>query len=586
MVKKERAMSTTHSLPGYSAITVETDVPAQMQDGTVLYADIYRPSSGGPFPVILMRSPYDKRQAQCGSGYRHPAWYAQHGYMVVVQDVRGRYRSGGDFYPFANEANDGFDTVEWASSLPHANGRVGMYGFSYVGCTQVQAALKRPEGLRTICPGFTASQYYEHWAYNGGAFALAFNSSWAMALAEEGAIRRRDGELIRRLIEGVSTAPSWYPYLPMNEHPLLASTDLGDFYFDWMAHPSYDDYWRRWSVDEDYSRIEVPALHIGGWYDIFIGGTVRNFTGLRHHAGSDAARAGQKLLVGPWHHTYWSRVVGTLDFGPEAANRIDDMQLRWFDQFLRDQQTGVLDSPVSVFLMGANHWEDFSTWPPEGVVYRSYFLHSEGDAHTVSGNGRLDIEPPGSEPPDVFGYNPLAPVPSFGGRSCCDPSITPMGPYPQVDVEMLGSVQVYTTRPLERDLTVIGPVTCTLFAATSATDTDFTAKLCDVSPGGLSINIANGIIRARFRESLSDPKPVTPGEVYEYTIELGPTAHVFRAGHSIRLQVSSCDFPHWDRNLNTGGTLGTEGPEAAVVATQVVLHDGAHASHLSLPVME
>jgi len=566
-------------------ITVEYDVPARMRDGTTLYADVYRPSHGGPFPVVLMRVPYDKSQAE-NLTYHHPAWYARQGFMVVVQDTRGRWRSEGEFYPFQFEAADGYDTVEWAASLPGSNGRVGMYGFSYVGATQLLAATMRPPSLRTICPGLTASQYYEGWAYNGGAFALAFNASWATYLAIDTAKRRGDDALTAQLAAAFFQAPAWYSSLPLREYPPLASSALAPYFFDWLAHPSYDDYWRRWSIDEDYARINVPALHIGGWYDIFIGGTVKNFAGIRREAREEAVRDGQKLVVGPWYHIPWGQVTGCVDFGPGARNIVDLWQVRWLKQFLMDEATGVLDAPVTVFVMGINEWRDFDGWPPSGVTERQIYLHSAGAANSVNGNGRLSLEPPGTEPPDVYTYDPLFPTPSAGGRSCCFPTIAPMGPADQTAVELSNSVLVYTSAPLERDLMVVGPLQATLYAVSSAPDTDFTVKLCDVSPTGQSINIAQGIVRARYRESLSHPRLIVPGEVYEYRIDLGPTAHVFRRGHQVRVQVSSSDFPHWDRNLNTGGELGMEGAAAARVATQLILHQSEFASRVTLPVLE
>jgi putative CocE/NonD family hydrolase len=568
----------------YSDITVEYDVIAQMRDGTLLYADLYRPTRGGPFPVLLMRLPYNKAQAE-DLTYHHPAWYARQGFLVVVQDTRGCFRSEGDFYPFAHEASDGVDTVEWAASLPHANGRVAMYGFSYVGATQLLAATQRPPSLRTICPGLTASQYYDGWTYNQGAFALAFAASWATNLAMNTARKIGDEAKLAQLAAAFAQAPAWYGSLPLKTYPPLASFGLAPYFFDWLSHPSYDEYWKQWSIDADYSRITVPALHIGGWYDVFISGTVRNFVGLRHEAGTESARVQQKLLVGPWYHLPWGQVTGCVDFGPEARNIVDLWQLRWLRQFLFDEDTGVLEKPVTVFVMGLNEWQEFDAWPPSGAEMRAFYLHSAGAANSVNGNGRLTLDPPGAEPPDVYTYDPLFPVPSAGGRSCCFPAIAPMGPADQGAVEGLNGVLVYTSAPLERDLLVVGPVQLELYAASSAPDTDFTAKLCDVSPTGQSINVAQGIVRARYRESLSAPQLLTPGEVTRYRIDLGPTAHAFRRGHCIRLQVSSSDFPHWDRNLNTGGPFAEEGLSAARVATQLVLHQDGFASRLLLSVL-
>jgi uncharacterized protein len=571
-------------VPGYEDLVLERDVPARMRDGTTLYADVYRPSNGGPFPVILMRNPYDKTQAETLT-YHHPSWYAARGYVVVVQDTRGRWRSEGEFYPFASETEDGHDTVEWAADLPHSNGRVGMYGFSYVGATQLQAALERPPSLVTICPGLTGSRFHDGWAYNGGAFALAFNASWATYLAADDARRRGDDAATQTLNAAFLGATGFYGQLPLGDYAPLAGSGYGGYFFDWLAHPDYDDYWRRWSVDEDYSRIEVPALNIGGWYDVFLNGTVKNFEGLSRFAGSAGARSSQKLLIGPWCHLPWTRLTGQADFGPEARNTVDGWQLRWFERFLKDEETGVLDSPATVFLMGANRWEDFGSWPPEGVVQTDYYLGSGGTANSISGDGVLAEEPPEREPPDVFTYDPLFPVPSAGGHSCCFPIIAPMGPADQSPVEVLNGVLVYTSPPLRGDLTVVGRVTATLHAATTAPDTDFTVKLCDVSPEGRSVNVQEGIVRARYRNSASRAERVEPDEVYEYRIELGPTAYVFGAGHRLRVQVSSSDFPQWDRNLNTGGELGAEGAAAARVATQTVLHDANHPSRITLPVL-
>jgi uncharacterized protein len=571
-------------LPGSSNVVLEKDVPGQMRDGTTLYADVYRPASGGPFPVILMRLPYNKTDAET-LNYHHPSSYARRGYMIVVQDTRGRGRSEGDFYPYAHEEEDGYDTVEWAASLPNSNGRVGMYGFFYAGATQLQAALGRPPSLKTICPALTGSQFYEGWSYNGGAFALAFNVSWATFLSMSEARRRGDDASTMTLTTATRDAGRTYPYLPLKDFPPLVPTGSAPFFLDWMAHPSYDDYWRRWSVDEDYSRIAVPALHIGGWYDSFVSGTLKNFIGLRREAGGERSRAAQKLLVGPWQHFPWARQTGVTDFGPEARNVVDTWQWRWFDQFLRDEDTNVLDSPVTIFLMGENRWMNESSWPIEGTEYQNYYLHSEGAANSLNGDGALNQELPGHEPPDIYIYDPLFPMPSLGGHSCCNPFTSPMGPSYQSVREMANEVLVYTSPPLEQSLTVIGPVSATLYAATSAVDTDFTVRLCDVTPDGRSINVQEGIIRARYRNSTDSPVQVTPHEIYEYRIHLGDTANVFGAGHRIRVQVTSSDFPQWDRNLNTGGVLGMEGAAQARVATQIILHEGDYASHITLPVM-
>jgi putative CocE/NonD family hydrolase len=553
-------------------VDVERDAPCRVRDGTTLYADVYRPSDGGPHPVLLMREPYDKTTAQTGSGYDHPARWAARGWVTVVQDCRGRFRSDGEFYPFVNEAKDGYDAVEWAARLPGADGRVAMYGFSYPGATQLLAATERPPSLVAICPGMTASQYYEGWTYQGGALHLAFAANWAAGLAACTAIRAADGPEIRRL-EGVAGRSDWFSHLPLLEPPGLGRADA-PYYFDWIEHAAYDGYWRATAIDEDYSRVQVPGLHVGGWYDIFLSGTVANFSGI-------AGR--QKLLVGPWQHGPWIPLLGGGD--DAAAPAVDDWQLRFLEEVVKGVPSGVFDAPATVYVMG-DGWRDLDGWPPSGSAPTDWYLRSGGRANSKHGDGALSTEPPpDGEPADVFVYDPLAPVASAGGHSCCDDALTPMGPRSQHGSERWGDTLVYTSAPLERDLDLVGDVTVTLHAASTAADTDFTAKLCRVDPDGESVNLKQGIVRARFRESLSAPSPIEPGRVYEYRIELGPLGARIPAGWRLRLDVSSSDFPHWDRNLNTGGELGREGPERAIVATQTVLHDRARPSRVTLPVL-
>jgi uncharacterized protein len=561
-------------------VVLEADVRAPMRDGVELAADVYRPAGGGRHPVILMRVPYDKRYAQTNT-FRHPSWYAAQGYVVVVQDTRGRYASGGEFHPFEHEAQDGYDTVEWAGALPCANGRVGMYGLSYAGATQLQAALLRPPSLRAICPGITSAQYYDGWAYRGGAFALAFNVFWSTFLAYADARRGGRAQAADALARAIGPTMERCVHLPLTSLPLHGEAP---YYADWLAHPSYDDWWRRWSIDADYARIDVPALHIGGWYDIFAGGTVANFRGLRDGAGSAGARAAQRLLMGPWHHEMQAS-GSELGHAADTDGVIDTWQLRWFDQFLRDEDTGVLDEPEAhVYLLGGGRWHAGS-WPAQDAREQRLFLRSGGSANSRLGDGRLSPDAPGAEPPDVFVYDPLSPVPSAGGTSCCVPSLVPMGPSPQCAVELLRDVLVYTSEPLDRDLTLIGEVTATLYVTTSAEDTDFTVKLCDVAPDGRSVNLVQGILRGRYRDGFEAPKPLEPFAVHELRIELGPLAAVLAAGHRIRVQVSSSDFPLWDRNLNVYGPLAELGVCDAQTATQSVLHDADHPSHVSLPVV-
>jgi uncharacterized protein len=570
------------------AVSVERDVPMLARDGVTLRSDVWRPAAGGRLPVLLVRTPYDKAQAST-INYAHPAWYAAQGYIVALQDVRGRWGSDGEFTPFEHERLDGHDAIEWAASLPGSNGRVGMYGGSYVGATQLLAARGAPAALKAIAPGVTGSQVYEGWTHRQGAFALAVNASWASELAADQARRAGDEATWRSLSAAAADPWRWYGHLPLDGHPPLATTGYAPYYFEWLRHPTDDGYWGRWNIEEDYGSITAAGFHYGGWYDVFAAGTVRNFTGLSQVATSPVGRRGaerQRLVMGPWQHVAWSSRTGPIDHGPAAAAHIDQLQLRWFDRWLRDSGDGLEGPPVSIFLMGRGAWLEESEWPPIGMREVPLFLRSGGRANSVRGDGRLDPEPAGDEPPDVFPYDPLMPTPSLGGHSCCYPDVAPIGPADQSAVESSGRTLVYTGRTLERDLVVIGPVSVVLHAASDRRDTDFTARLCDVDPEGRSINILEGVVRARYRAPGAPPNEIQPGVCYEYRIELGVVAHSFAAGHRVRLQVASSDFPQWDRNLNTGGPLGQEGPLSALVATQVVEHSAARPSRLLLPLVE
>ena len=338
-------------------------------------------------------------------------------------------------------------------------------------------------------------------------------------------------------------------------------------------------------MESRYDHILTPNLHIGGWFDTFLEGTLKNFGALTERAGDDPARA-QRLVIGPWFHIPWARVVGGRDFGEEANNFLDELQLRWFDHWLKGADTGLLDEPpVRVFVMGANRFRSADSWPPAGVRVQEWYLHSQGRAPSLSGDGSLSREAPGQEPPDVFAYLPHAPVPSLGGRSCCLPDTAPMGAFEQTAVEIRNDVLIYSSPPLDHDLEVIGTVELTLFAATDMVDTDWAVKLVDVDEDGRAYNLCDGILRARYRDSLERPTLLEPGRVYEYRIRVGSTANLFRRGHRLRIEISSSNYPHYDVNPNTGARTGEATLLDARVATQVVFHDGDRASRLHLPVL-
>jgi hypothetical protein len=563
-----------------SEVSVERGVAMKTRDGVTLYADIYRPAGEGPFPVLLQRTPYDKNNA---SVFAHQA--VARGFMVVVQDVRGRYTSEGEWYPFKHETDDGYDTVEWAAALPHSNGKVGMFGGSYVGATQMLTAIGHPPHLAGICPVVTASNYHENWTYQGGAFEQWFDESWTSGLAQDTA---------NRAIRQSTNALLGSNALPLKQYPVfniqtgangaVLTRVLAPYFLDWLDHPAYDSYWKQWSIEENFASIQVPALTVAAWYDLFQGGSLRNYLGIKAHGGSEAARNGQRLLIAIGGHSGWDRTVGTVDFGPDAVFDENAVTLAWYEYLLQGKQNEfATEKPVKIFVMGENKWRYEDDWPLQRAQETRYFLHSAGKANSASGDGSISVAPATREAPDSFVYDPANPVPTVGGPLCCDSVHLAPGPRDQKEVESRADVLIYSTPPLDHDTEVTGPVTLDLFAQSSAADTDFTAKLIDVGPDGFAQNLTEGILRARYRESTSEAKPIVPGKIYEYKIDMWSTSNVFLKGHRIRVEVSSSNFPRFDRNLNTGTSAAEDA--TFVKATNTVLHDREHPSALVLPVV-
>ena len=571
------------------AVIVQDGVPMKTRDGVTLRSDIYRPKDDGKFPVILMRTPYDKSVGWAAT----PAYQiAAHGYVVIVQDVRGRYTSEGEWYPFRHESDDGYDAIEWAAALPSANGKVGMMGGSYVGATQMLAAIAHPPHLAGICPVVTASNYHDGWTYQSGALEQWFDQNWMTQLATN---------TLWRLIAKNTNALLGVPVLPLTQYPAFnyaslpagadASAQLAPYYLDWIAHPSYDAYWKRWAIEEHFSDIQVPALHIGGWYDIFLGGTLRNYMGIKGHGGTEAARNGQRLLVQIGGHAGFGRRIGDVEFGDEAIKfPSTEVLIDWYDYLFKGVQnefstagSAGAGKPVRIFVMGANTYREESDWPPPEAKPAHYFLHSGSAANSLRGDGSLSLAPPKKETSDKFTYDPGNPVPTIGGSLCCDAEHYEPGPRDQRSAENRNDVLVYSTTPLAEDLEVTGPVTLELWAKSSAVDTDFTAKLVDVSPGGFAMNLTDGILRMRYRDSQEKPDLMNPDQVYKISIDLWATSNVFKKGHILRLEVSSSNFPRFDRNLNSGADQATS--REFVLAANTVLHDAEHPSALLLPVI-
>jgi uncharacterized protein len=545
--------------PATYKVKVETDVRVPMRDGIMLSANIFRPDAPGSYPVMLMRSPYGN-----GTGKNNTASdWVSHGYAVVLQDTRGRYESEGLFDAMQPEADDGSDTQQWIVSQKWCNGKIGTFGGSYVGYTQWMPAPKGNPYLASMFPVVTFSDLHNV-AYQNGAFFLMLFGPWSFEMTQP---------------YNVSTDT-----VAKNTDKILMSLPLIDmdkklgwrisFLNDWLLHPEHDRYWYRTSIGAGHKEIRAAVFAIGGWYDILLKGTIENFTKMNDPDIPYDVRQKQKLMIGPWVHDEGKRSVGELDFGRDAEIDEDSIMLRWFDETLKGSDNGMLKAPpVRIFVMGKNEWRYENEWPLARTKYTDYYFHGKGKANSVDGDGTLDIRQPGSENSDNFLYDPADPVRTIGG----------MGPYDQKDVEKRNDVLVYSTPALKEDLEVTGPVSAFVYASSSAKNTDFTAKLVDVYPDGRAMRICEGIIRADHRDPVAAPSNIEPGKVYEYKIDLWATSNIFLKGHKIRVEISSSNFPRFDRNLNTGNFFATD--TVINKAAQVVFHDTEHPSHVVLPVI-
>jgi putative CocE/NonD family hydrolase len=576
------------------SILIEKNSMVPMRDGVKLATDVYRPNEEGSFPVLLARLPYNKDPLDGLAQAAIDAVRAvQQGYVVVVQDCRGRFASEGEFSPLVDEASDGVDTIDWIIQQPWASGQVGMVGGSYLGLTQWLLAKEHPKALRAIAPAVTTSNYYQApFRHQGGVLDLGCALSWSLGMVPEELQRRlRQGrasmQQMGAFMQLMGDPSALLEHLPLVDQPLLR--EFAPFYLDWLNHPTYDAYWKRLAHSEFYEQMTVPALNIGGWYDLFLGGTLANYIGMKQRGGSAAARAHQRLVIGPWSHINRTGMFPERTYGLTAGGIVvdlDGMQLRWYDHWLKGEENGVeQDKPVKLFVMGLDQWRDEEDWPLPNTQFRPYYLHSAGHAKSATGNGTLSTEVPADEPEDIYLYDPRHPVPTTGGAILL--SLAPVeGPRDQRAVEAREDVLCYSTPVLEKPVEVTGPIELVLYISSSARDTDFTGKLVDVSPDGRAEILTDGILRARYRESFTEPKLLEPGQIYELHLDLWATSNLFKAGHRIRLEVSSSNFPRFDRNTNTGGVIETETEQDFVPAVNRIYHDGAHPSHLILPIIE
>lgn len=543
------------------------NIKVPMRDGVRLATTVCLPEGDGPFPVVLVRTAYNR------VGIPGPA-YAERGLALVVQDVRGRYDSEGEYYPFINEEADGADTLRWLRGQAWCNGKVGMLGDSYLAATQFYAALAGDEALCAINPRFMAGDCFKRAYYCDGAFSLGLTWSW---LCFECSARTSEAAMmplfdVREVLES----------LPLVELDVASGGPVTPAYRDYVSNSQYGPQWEPLNVRRRFADIGVPTLLTAGWYDYYAGEAFANYLALRESAATPELRDSHRMLVGPWTHGINSTtVLGEMDFGPTALAE-NDSTMRWLECVLAGRHASEFQAaPIRIFVMGINEWRDEHEWPLARTEYVEYYLHGEGG---------LSRGMPGDEPADRYTYNPADPVPTLGGNHSIGPynpalyEMARPGPFDQGANEQRDDVLVFTTEPLERDLEVTGPVSVTLYASSSAPDTDFVARLTDVYPDGRSMNITEGCLRARFRDDIwGQPKLMEPGMVYEFTIDLAVTSNVFLAGHRLRLQITSSNFPLWDRNLNTGEDIATGTRMQA--AEQTIYHDRERASHIRLPII-
>ena len=538
-------------------------VAIPMRDGVELAANLWLPPDDTPVPVILLRTPYGRPR----EGWGRAEEFVRAGFAVVAQDCRGRGDSQGTWYPFRDDPADGVDTQKWIGEQSWCNQRIGTSGGSYVGWTQWASAPDATPMLKAMVPIVPFHDAYHDVAYAGGAYHLSLLTTWGAVVGGAQLDPEKTLSALRHLPLR-TLGDQFNPPVP--------------FITRWIEHDQYDTFWRQRGIDRHYEKVSVPTLNIGGWYDIFSKATVEMVDRVRNRATNRMVRRNQFVIMGPWAHGVGRQTVGELDFGPDAALDLKKLELDWFRYWLNDEETGIDEwPPYQIFVMGENRWRGESEWPIARTVPTKFFFHSDGDAHDPAGSGQLlRLPPSGEQPSDVYRYDGDNPVPTMGGNNLAG---APTGPRDQSSVEQRDDVLVYTSPLLDHPIEVTGQVTAILYAATTATDTDFTAKLVDVHPDGKVYNLCDGVIRARFRQGLDSPKLVEPGKIERYEVDLWVTSNLFLPGHRIGVEISSSNFPRFDRNPNSGKPFGTD--TDLLEATQTIYHDADHRSHIVLPVI-
>ena len=559
-----------------SGLQVQINQSVPMRDGVVLSADIYRPVAPGKFPSLLLRTYWGKHEP---FKIKMALYFAKKGYAVAIEDVRGRFDSGGVWTPYVHEPEDGYDTQMWLGKQPWSNGRIGLFGESYDGFTQLMPAPLHSPYVKAMVPFACQQTNFGH-LYNDG--VLQIGTVFTAGLFMVGhTLQPTIGSVYGSGIKLVDW-DNVFLRLPLNN----ALDPIADVPWvkDWIHHDQFGDYWTSYGLKGKYEQIQAPAYFVTGWYDNLVHETWQNFVSFREKGGSVEARRGTRIIIGPWVHggvapdKNWA-----VDFGTDSNIDLNELHVQWYDRWLKSETPSINENepPIKLFVMGANKWRFENEWPLKRTQWTSFYLSSQGKANSLSGDGVLSDAKTSTDTVDHFTYDPKNPVPTVGGQIAIFPNV--WGPRDRSSVQKRQDVLVYTTPPLKQDMEVTGPIQLKLYASTSTVDTDFTATLTDVYPDGKAVHLCEGIRGVRFRESLEHPTTVEPGKVYEYTISLWETSNLFKAGHRIRLEVSSSNFPRYARNQNIGEPFGMS--SEIKVANQTIYHSDKYPSQLILPVI-
>ena len=547
----------------------QKNIEITMRDGTILRHNMTRPDIDGKFPVLLERSPYNK-EGGSENGVGSPEFFASRGYVVIIQDVRGRFASDGDFYPFKDDGNgpnkDGYDTVEWLAKQDWSTGKIGTIGGSYSGATQYRNAISNPPNVKAMFVRESSADYSEEWVYRGGAFELGFNLGWAHRVTLSNlnhlVTDEKHEETEKMLIDIENNLDDWHNKTPL--FPTQYFNGLSDWYNDWLENPPPSDYWKEFDMSDHFGNIDIPIYHLGGWFDVFLNGTLKFYQGVSKNGKSDKTKQNQRLIVGPWVHgptNINNRFAGEFDFGPDAALDFNELRLPWFDFWLKGKNNGIDETKkINFFVMGKNEWKQADEWPLKNTTYTKYYFNKKLNGEIKSlYSGTLSDKKEIENSQLSFTNNLNNPVPSLGGNTLSIPN--GVFEHSSVDKQCI----TFSTDPLENELEVTGPVSAEIYVNSDQENSDWVVRLCDVDQSGYSRLVCDGIFRSH----------ATSGEIQKIKIDMWATSNMFLKGHSLRISVTSSCFPRFDRALNNGSEESKNN----------ILCGGSNASYITLPII-